>query len=287
MTKVGEVSVAGVGIHYEDDGAIDKPVCLLLHGFPQSSLTWRYVSPHLTERYRVIKVDLRGYGKSGKPIGEALYQNDVMAHDVASVLDRLDIRNALIVGHDRGARVARKLAYLRPELVRKLVFIDIMPMEYVYQLPAKEAAKKYWHWVFQIVPDLPETLIEGKEEEYLTFLLSRGEGLYERLKEDGSFDEYLRAFKEPGAVQAALSDYRATYRTDLPEYEQGVGKLSKETLVLWGEHGNLAGLPVVDVWKKTIDHVQGYEIKGCGHYVPEEKPKEIAEHILAFDQSTL
>ncbi|EZH65438.1 alpha/beta hydrolase [Bacillaceae bacterium JMAK1] len=283
---MGEVTVQGVTIHYTDDGAIEKPVCLLLHGFPQSSLTWRYVIPYLSEQYRIVTVDLRGYGNSAKPVGESLYRNDVMANDVAHVLDTLNVQSALIVGHDRGARIARKLAYLRPELVHKLVFIDIMPMEYVYHLSAKEVAKKYWHWVFQIVPDLPETLIEGKEEEYLTFLLSRGDGLYERLKADGSFDEYLRAFKQPGAVQAALSDYRANYHSDLSEYEQGVDTLSMETLLLWGEHGNLAGLPVVDVWKKTIDHVHGYEIEGCGHYVPEEKPKEIAEHILQFDKKS-
>ncbi|GAK13268.1 alpha/beta fold hydrolase [Geomicrobium sp. JCM 19039] len=281
---MAELTVGGIRIHFTDDAQTEKPVCVLLHGFPQSSLTWRYVTPYLANHYRVIMVDLRGYGKSDKPVQEELYTNEIMANDVVEVLDHLDIHQALVVGHDRGARVARRLAYEKPTLVKKLVLIDILPVEYVYQLSAEEAAKKYWHWVFQVVPDLPETLIEGKEEAFLTYLLDRGDGLYERLKADGSFNEYLRDFQQPGAVKAALNDYRATYRTDLVFYKKGVDKLPQDTLLLWGENGNLAGLPVIDVWKQTVARVEGVEIKDCGHYVPEEKPKEVAEYILQFDE---
>lgn len=87
-----------------------------------------------------------------------------------------------------------------------LALIEIMPMEYVYSLSAAEAAKKYWHWVFQVVPDLPETLISSKEEEYLKFLLSRGDGLFDTLQSDGSWDKYLKSWKQPGVVKAALND---------------------------------------------------------------------------------
>lgn len=280
-------NINGIKLHYVTGGIENGPVCLLLHGFPESWITWRNVIPHLEEHYKIVAVDLRGYGDSDKPEGIRNYTNKLMASDIAGILAELKLTSAYVVGHDRGARVARRMAYDYPELINRLALIEIMPMEYVYSLSAEEAAKKYWHWVFQVVSDLPETLISGKEEEYLKFLLSRGDGLFERLTSDGSWEEYLSHWKKPGAVKAALSDYRASYKFDLPEYQEMVeseDKLNIDTLLLWAENGNLSGLPVEEIWKQSINNVTGYELKNCGHYLLEEIGEEVAKYILEFDK---
>ena len=280
-------NINGIKLHYVTGGIENGPVCLLLHGFPESWITWRNVIPHLEEHYKIVAVDLRGYGDSDKPEGIRNYTNKLMASDIAGILAELKLTSAYVVGHDRGARVARRMAYDYPELINRLALIEIMPMEYVYSLSAEEAAKKYWHWVFQVVSDLPETLISGKEEEYLKFLLSRGDGLFECLTSDGSWEEYLSHWKKPGAVKAALSDYRASYKFDLPEYQEMVeseDKLNIDTLLLWAENGNLSGLPVEEIWKQSINNVTGYELKNCGHYLLEEIGEEVAKYILEFDK---
>ncbi|MBY8914869.1 alpha/beta hydrolase [Bacillus sp. YC2] len=283
------IEVNGIRLHYVFAGEEDAPPVILLHGFPQSWVTWRYVIPALAASHRVIAVDLRGYGDSEKPSGINGYDNKTMASDIQGLMRRLHIQKALIAGHDRGARVARRLALDSPELAAGLVLIDIMPTEYVYDsLTAAEAAQKYWHWTFQVVPHLPEELINGKEEEYLRFLLSRGDGLFDLLTSDGAWGRYLAAWKQPGAVQAALNDYKASYQIDLPRYRSEKKlqkKLNVPTLLLWGEKGNLAGLPVLDTWRESIREVSGYEVKGCGHYVPEEKPTEAARRMLDFSKT--
>ncbi len=280
-------NINGIKLHYVTGGIENGPVCLLLHGFPESWITWRNVIPHLEEHYKIVAVDLRGYGASDKPEGIKNYTNKLMASDIAGILAELKLTSAYVVGHDRGARVARRMVYDYPELINRLALIEIMPMEYVYSLSAEEAAKKYWHWVFQVVPDLPETLISGKEEEYLKFLLSRGDGLFERLNSDGSWEEYLSHWKKPRAVKAALSDYRASYKFDLPDYQEMVeseDKLNIDTLLLWAENGNLSGLHVEEIWKQSINNVTGYELKNCGHYLLEEIGEEVAKYILEFDK---
>lgn len=280
-------NINGIKLHYVTGGIENGPVCLLLHGFPESWITWRNVIPHLEEHYKIVAVDLRGYGDSDKPEGIRNYTNKLMASDIAGILAELKLTSAYVVGHDRGARVARRMAYDYPELINRLALFEIIPMEYVYSLSAEEAAKKYWHWVFQVVSDLPETLISGKEEEYLKFLLSRGDGLFERLTSDGSWEEYLSHWKKPGAVKAALSDYRASYKFDLPEYQEMVeseDKLNIDTLLLWAENGNLSGLSVEEIWKQSINNVTGYELKNCGHYLLEEIGEEVAKYILEFDK---
>lgn len=280
-------NINGIKLHYVTGGIENGPVCLLLHGFPESWITWRKVIPSLENHYKIVAVDLRGYGDSDKPEGIRNYTNKLMASDIAGILAELKLTSAYVVGHDRGARVARRMAYDYPELINRLALIEIMPMEYVYSLSAEEAAKKYWHWVFQVVSDLPETLISGKEEEYLKFLLSRGDGLFERLNSDGSWEEYLSHWKKPGAVKAALSDYRASYKFDLPDYQEMVeseDKLNIDTLLLWAENGNLSGLPVEEIWKQSINNVTGYELKNCGHYLLEEIGEEVAKYILEFDK---
>lgn len=284
--KHGWAKVNDINLHYVEAGTNSSDPIILLHGFPQSWPTWRYVIPYLMKDHLVIAVDLRGYGDSDKPTGTKGYDKSTMASDIHELIKQLNLENITIVGHDRGARVARRFALDYPDKVVGIGLIDILPMEYLYdELTASEAAKKYWHWTFHLVPDLPEALIQGKEETYLEFLFRRAPGLLSLLQSDGSWEEYLRVWKQPETFRAALSDYRATHEIDLPHYreENAAGKIIKTpTFLLWGENGNLAGQPVLDIWKNTVLHVQGEQLANCGHYVPEEQPEIVSEYILKF-----
>jgi pimeloyl-ACP methyl ester carboxylesterase len=287
----GRASVNGISLHYVVSGPASAPPVILLHGFPQSWLAWRLILPRLARQYRVVAVDLRGYGDSDMPHGEEGYDKRTMAADIRALAGHLDIGRPLVIGHDRGARVVRRYALDYPDALAGAAMLDILPEEWVYDhLTAGDAAERYWHWVFQVVADLPETLIAGHEEEYLAFLLSRPAGLLDRMRADGSWEEYRRAFLRPGAVKAVLSDYRATFKVDVPRYreERKSGRrIAVPTFLLWGSRGNLAGQPVLDVWREVAEDVGGEEIPDCGHYLPEEQPGKVTEHLLRFAEKCL
>ncbi len=278
--------VNGIRLHYVTGGTNDNETLVLLHGFPQSWVMWRRVWPALVRRHRVIAVDLRGYGDSAKPPGVEGYDKGTMAADTYALARHLGLRRFVLIGHDRGGRVARRYALDYPGDLAGVALLDILPVEYVYdEYTAAEIARRYWHWVFQIVPELPEQLIAGHEEAYLEQFFNRTPGLLERLRADGSWAAYHAAFLQPGAVAAMLNDYRTAYAVDVPRYraERAAGtRLAVPTLLLWGENGNLASRPALDVWRAVADDVHGFAIPDCGHYLPEEQPEIVQEHLLTF-----
>ncbi len=282
----GRVEMNGIWLHYVRGGTNEDQPLILLHGFPESWVMWRDLLPDLMAKHHVIAVDLRGYGDSAKPNGEEGYDKGTMAADIEILCRHLRVAPPVIIGHDRGGRVARRYALDRPRQVKGVALLDILPMEYIYdRLSAAEVSERYWHWVFHLVADLPEILIAGKEEEYLARFLSRPAGLLERLKADGSWLEYRRCWLQPGAVQAALNDYRATYRQDVPFYRaanKAGKKLTVPTLVLWGNRGNLSNQPVVDIWRQVATNVRGHVLGGCGHFLAEEQPEIVARELLKF-----
>lgn len=277
--------VNGVHLHYVAGGPPAAPALVLLHGFPQSWVMWRLVLPDLLARYRVVAVDLRGYGDSAKPAGEEGYDKGTMAADVRALARHLGLGRFLLVGHDRGARVARRYGLDFPGDLAGVALLDILPAEYFYDHLTTELALRQWHWLFHLVPELPERLIDGNEEAYLERFFTRSPGLLAKLRADGAWSEYRRCFRQPGAIAAALADYRATYRIDVPRYraETNAGvKLTVPALLLWGDRGNLAGLPVLDIWRAVAGDVRGAALAACGHYLPEEQPDVVTEHLLRF-----
>ena len=277
--------VNGIWLHYVQGGDPGADPLVLLHGFPQSWLIWRLVLPALIARYRVVAVDLRGYGDSGKPPPDAGYDQRTLASDIRALARHLGLGRMLLIGHDRGGRVARRYALDYPGDLAGVALLDILPAEYVYDHLTAELARRMWHWLFHLVPDLPERLIAGREETYLEGFFARSPELLARLRADGAWLEYRRCFRQPGAVAAALADYRATYHVDVPRYraERAEGrKLDVPALLLWGDRGNLVGQPVLDIWREVARDVRGHAIAGCGHYLPEEQPEAVARHLLDF-----
>ena len=279
-------TIDDIWLHYVRGGDPQAPTLVLLHGFPQNWLTWRLIIPDLLERYQVIAVDLRGYGDSAKPAGEDGYDKGTMASDIHALLGQLGIERPLLIGHDRGGRVARRYALDHPDDICGVALLDILPVEYVYdRLSVAEAAERYWHWTFQVLPEVPERLIVGHEEDYLRQFFARSRGLLASMEADGAWREYRRCWLQPGAVVAALNDYRATFHHDVPRYraERKVGRpLTTPTLLLWGNRGTLSNQPVLDIWREVATDVRGQAIAGCGHYLMEEQPAIVAAALLRF-----
>ena len=280
-------TVNSVRLHYVRAGEDTADPIVLLHGFPQSWMMWRLILATLAANHFVVAVDLRGYGDSEKPPRKAGHDQGTKASDVRALVQHLSLERVVIVGHDRGARVARRYALDYPEDLAGVALLDILPAEYVYDgLTAGEAAWRYWHWVFHLVPELPEQLIIGREDAYLERFFGRTPEFLGQLHSDGAYREYRRAFLQPGAVGAALADYRDTYEVDVPRYraERAVGvRVTVPVALLWGDRGNLAGQPVPEIWREVATDVRdAVEIENCGHYLPEEQPRVVAEHLLRF-----
>jgi haloacetate dehalogenase len=267
----------------------EGPPLLLLHGYPQTHVEWHRIAPQLAQRFSVVLMDLRGYGWSGAPRSEkgALYTKRLMAEDAIAVMERLGHIRFLLVGHDRGARVAYRLALDHPERLEKLALIDIIPTAARWQaLNAAEAMKAY-HWTFLAQPEpMPETLIAGAAPFYVDCTLAS----WTAAKDLSAFDpralaHYRAALNEPSRIHAACEDYRAGATLDCAddEADQAAGrKIAVPLLVLWGGRGLGGGdSSTLDIWRQWAHNVEGQPIPG-GHFLPEENPQATLTALLAF-----
>ena len=217
-------------------GGKGDPV-VLLHGYPQTGQMWRKVVPGLLDKFTVVCPDLRGYGDSDKPRDG--YDKRSMAKDIREVMSALGFESYGLVGHDRGARVAHRLAMDYPDEVRNLTVLDIVPTHTVFRDAGKELAAAYWHWFFFQVPDLPEIMIANSAEPFLRHMF-RALCFRQDTIEEPMFQEYLRAFRLPGTIRAGLEDYRAAATVDIADDERDLGKkLACPVLVIWGEYGKM------------------------------------------------
>ncbi len=276
MTEHRRVHANGIDLHVVLSGS--GPPVVLLHGFPQSWFCWRHVIPLLAPHFQVIAPDLRGYGDSDKPAGG--YDKGTMAADIRALVHALGHRRITLVGHDRGARVAHRYALDYPQELQGVALLDILPTDHVFGSMDADVARRYWHWIFHLVPRLPERLIAADVGSYLETLFARfGAG-----SDQEGWTEYLRIYRDPEAIRGFLLDYRAAYAEDFPrqalEYAAGV-RLQVPLLVLWGAKGNLSQDPVLAVWQERSSAVEGRALD-CGHYLPEERPVQVAEAIIAL-----
>lgn len=269
----------GVRIHYLRMG--QGPGMVLLHGFPQTGHMWRKVFPALAERFTVVAPDSRGYGGSDRPT--AGYDKRTMAADIAEVIQALGIGPVVLVGHDRGARVAHRFALDHPSLLTHLILLDIAPTYDIFEQMDQRSARTRWHWLFHLVPDLPEALVAGREEIYLRYCYTAW-ALNPAAIEEEAIQEYVRCFRQPGAMRAAFEDYRAGATVDLEHDEADRHKkIAVPTLVLWGAGGRPPqAADMLGVWKPRCERVEGYGIPDCGHFIPEEQPAALIDAILKF-----
>jgi haloacetate dehalogenase len=278
------VRTSGATINLVTGG--NGPAVLLLHGYPETHAMWHKVAPALARNYTVVCADLRGYGDSSKPKGlpdHSNYAKRAMAKDMAEVMTRLGHRQFHLVGHDRGGRVAHRLARDHGRRVRSLTVLDISPTLKMYQRTDFSFAKAYYHWFFLIQQaPLPETMVTSMGVKYILGRIGRGPS---KLK---SFDpravaEYARCFRDPRTVHATCEDYRASATIDLVHDKQDLKKkLRMPVLALWGRQGVIEALfDCLADWREVATNVRGRALQ-CGHFIPEEKPDELAAELRRF-----
>ena len=280
------IEVNGVKIMTRKGGS-GQPL-LLLHGHPQTHAIWHRVAQQLAESHTVVMTDLRGYGDSSKPQGShdhLNYSKRVMALDQIEVMRHFGFAQFDVLAHDRGARVAHRLALDHPKAVKRLVLLDIAPTLAMYEKTSNQFARSYWHWFFLIQPaPLPERLIEADPAAYVRDVLGRrSAGL-------APFDpralaEYVRCLELPGTPHGLCEDYRASASIDLVHDQLDIDKknfLQQALLVLWGEQGvvNQCFEPLKE-WSKLAVNVKGHALP-CGHYIPEEAPELLLNQVQSF-----
>jgi haloacetate dehalogenase len=260
-----------------------QPV-LLLHGFPQTHVTWHKVAPKLGQDFHVVVPDLRGYGDSGKPpVGENHegYSKRAMAQDQIEVMAQLGHERFAVAGHDRGGRVGHRMALDYPDRVTKLAVLDIVPTHKLYNTVTRGFATAYWHWFFLIQPfPLPETFLNSNSE----FLLNRifgqaAPGVFTK----EAVEAYLRAFRDPATVHASCEDYRAAASIDLSHDDSDIDrKIGCPVLALWGANAPMHRLyDVLETWRERAETVTGKALPS-GHFLPEEVPDETYVELKDF-----
>ena len=282
----GRIAVNGTDIAYRIAGQ-GEPL-LLLHGHPQTQAIWHKVAPYLTSQYTVVLADLRGYGDSGKPEPDAdhyLYSKREMAQDQYELMLALGFKQFSVIAHDRGARVAHRLALDHPQAIKRMVLMDIAPTLSMYQQTNKEFARAYWHWFFLIRPaPLPEALISHDADLYLRSVMgSRSAGMQPFT--DEAYADYLRCLQLDGTARGICEDYRASASIDLQHDQidlEASRKVQCPLLILWGEQGTVGKcFKPLEEWAKVAEQVTG-EALPCGHYIAEEQPELLLEKVLPF-----
>ena len=273
------IRASGATINLKVGG--DGPPLLLLHGYPQTHAMWHKVAPALARDYTVVCADLRGYGDSSKPRGvpgHANYSKRAMALDMVEVMEALGFVQFHLVGHDRGGRVAHRLARDHGKRVRTLTVLDISPTLKMYESTNMQFAKAYYHWFFLIQEaPLPEKMLKGVGPGYILMRLGRGKSGI-KVFDERALAEYQRCF-DP---HSTCEDYRAAATIDLVHDRKSRGKIAMPVLALWGRQGVIAALfNCLADWREVAADVRGRALQ-CGHFIPEEKPKELVDELRMF-----
>ena len=263
------------------------PAILLVHGFPRTSLMWRFLAPKLAESHTVICTDLRAYGRSGIPSStddHFPYSKRAMAKELVEVMDKLGFRTFTLVGHDRGGRVSYRLALDHPEKVERLAVFDVIPILEAWSRSDARFAQTYWPWI----------LLSQKEPLPESYLLGAPKAVFDNPFGHGSFgteilDEYVSTYRDPARVHGICEEYRAAATIDV-EHDRADKEASKRIecpmLHLWAEGGPLDTFYAKDggplgIWRQWAPRAQGQPMKG-GHFFPEENPDQTAVLLKQF-----
>ena len=262
------------------------PPLLLLHGYPQTRVMWKVIAPALAQRFTVVVPDLRGYGRSDKPEGDAAhapYSKRTMGSDQIASMRALGFDRFAIAGHDRGARIGYRLALDHPEVVNALAVLDILPTADVWAGANAENAMRMYHWYFLAQPrPLPETLIGGDPAFFLRYTLASWvENGFEF--DAASLADYVACFSDPKCIHASCEDYRAGWSVDRAhdEADRGNKLIAAPVHIIWSEAFGLAKAMPLKRWGEWAARIQGHAVSG-GHFVCEEQPEKVLASLTRF-----
>jgi len=270
------VQVDDVTLHYVTSGR--GPAVVLLHGWPQTWYEWRHIIPALAQRYTVIAPDLRGLGDSSRPLTG--YDKKTVAADIWQLVNgKLGHQQFCLVGHDWGGPTAYALAAAHPAAVSRLAILDVV-------IPGDggdfSQGGQRWHHQFHLTADLPEALTAGRERLYLSWFY-RTFGHRPDAISETDVDEYVRTYSQIGAMRAGFAYYRALPQ-DAADNRANLArlKLPMPVLAIGGANGRGRGREPEDSLKRVALHVQGDVVSDCGHWIPEEQPRYLADRLQQF-----
>jgi haloacetate dehalogenase len=279
------IATDGVSINVVHGGS--GPPLLLLHGCPQTHAMWSLVAPLLADRFTVVCPDLRGYGDSSKPRGlpdASNYTFRAMAADQVAVMKQLGFDRFDVAGHDRGGRVAHRMALDWPAEVRRLAMLDIVPTLHMYETTDRSFATKFWLWFFLPLPEpIPERMIGADPDFFFESLLGRYGGTSLDGFDPAALAEYRRCWRDPDDIHAMCSDYRAGMSIDLEHDRSDLGRrVECPTLVLWAADGLMGKqFDFAAIWRERCSDVRFGTVPG-GHFFPDEHPHETAAALAGF-----
>ena len=277
--RVEKVKTSGASLHAVVGGK--GPPVLLIHGAPLTHLSWFRVAPELARQYTVVAADLRGYGDSSKPedgVDHVNYSKRAMAQDQVELMKHFGFDRFAVVGHDRGGRVAHRLALDHPSAVTRMAVLDIVPTHYLYTHVTREFVDAYFHWFLYIRPaPFPENILNADVPGNF------GRGALPELRE-----EYLRVYRNPAAVHGMCEDYRASAGIDMKYDEADLGKrIACPLHVLWASDGAMGRMyDVLGIWKERGSNVTGAALTG-GHNLQEANPAGVLAQLQPFLAPTL
>jgi haloacetate dehalogenase len=268
------------------------PPLLLLHGFPQTHLMWRDVAPRLARTFTVVSADLRGYGDSGCPpstADHAPYSKRVMAKDMAVVMEKLGFPKFSVAGHDRGARVAYRLALDHPERVHRVAVLDVVPTADVWARADSRFAMSFWPWSLLAQPEpMPEKMVMAAADAIVDDALSNWGSPTGAVAPDIR-DAYVTALRDPGHAHAICEEYRAGATIDVTHDQQDIAtnrRIRCPLLALWSAGGAVdrwyeeEGGPLA-LWRRWAGDVRGRRMQG-GHFFPEVHPEQTGDELQGF-----
>ncbi|UJR37562.1 hypothetical protein I4U23_030263 [Adineta vaga] len=279
--KMIKLKSSGVTLHYVSKGTSDKPLMLFVHGFPECWYTWRYQMKYFSEKYRVVAIDQRGYGLSSKPSSISDYKVELLARDVADVIEQLGYKSCVLVGHDWGAIVSWTVAMLYPTLINKLVIMNVPhPKAFEANLSFRQL-RRSWYMFFYQTPFIPELLFQSNDFEiFKQVFLGKPMGLINQnnLTRD-DLEVFKYTFAQEGTAHAAINYYRALFRNQKEELQK---RIIVPVLIVWGCQDGAIGEELADASTKYCSDVRLKKIRDASHWVQQDVPDEVNKYMEAF-----
>ncbi|WP_414753274.1 alpha/beta fold hydrolase [Anabaena sp. CCY 9910] len=268
----------GVRLHYVTQGT--GTLMLMLHGFPECWYSWRHQIPEFAQHYQVVAVDLRGYNDSDKPKEQSAYVMDELIKDVAGLIKELGHEKCILVGHDWGGAIAWSFAYAYPDMLEKLIILNLPhPAKFIQGLYTPQQLLRSWYIFFFQIPALPELLLQSTDYQAIPNTIQTTAVNKNAFTPD-DLNTYRNAAAKPGALTAMLNYYRNIFSHSF--FNKSWGVLNVPTLLIWGENDTALGKELTYDTSTYVKDLQVKYIPACGHWVQQEKPELVNQYMRNF-----